>query len=88
MALGLVGQLNCLVAGHQWCRGKPVEIWENNMGSVGFWKKGYGGLSTTQYGAGVLAAVVWWGGGFLLAVVRMCLCIMYVLGAINKEIGK
>ena len=58
------------------------------MGSVGFLKKGYCGLSTTQHSAGVLAAVVWWGGGFLLAVVRMCLCIMYVLGAINKEIGK
>ena len=49
-ALELVGPLICVAAGHEWCRGRPVRIWVDNMGSVRIWKKGYSsscGLSTT-----------------------------------------
>ena len=49
-ALELVGPLVCVTAGHRWCRGRPVRIWVDNIGSVRIWKKGYSsscGLSTT-----------------------------------------
>ena len=49
-ALELVGPLVCVAAGHRWCRGRPVRIWVDNIGSVRIWKKGYSsscGLSTT-----------------------------------------
>ena len=54
----------------------------------GVWQQQWPEHNTTRCWGTVLAAVVWWCGGVLLAVVLMCICIMYVLGAINKEIGK
>jgi hypothetical protein len=53
-ALELVGPLICVSAGYDICRGRPVCIWVDNMGSVTIWKKGYSstcGLSTTLVAA-------------------------------------
>jgi len=40
-ALELVGPLACLAAALPRCRGKPVNIWVDNSGSVHIWRKGY-----------------------------------------------
>jgi hypothetical protein len=40
-ALELVGPLLCVTAGADWCRGRPVRVWVDNVGSVTIWKKGY-----------------------------------------------
>jgi hypothetical protein len=40
-ALELVGPLLCVTAGAAWCRGRPVRVWVDNVGSVTIWKKGY-----------------------------------------------
>ena len=59
-ALELVGPLICVAAGQEWCRGAPVRIWVDNIGSVRIWKKGYStncGLCTTLVKAlGTVAA--------------------------------
>jgi hypothetical protein len=49
-ALELVGPLICVSADQENCRGKPVQIWVDNAGSVAIWRKGYStkcGLCTT-----------------------------------------
>jgi hypothetical protein len=38
-ALELVGPLICISAGRRYCKLKPVQIWVDNAGSVGIWKK-------------------------------------------------
>jgi hypothetical protein len=40
-ALELAGPLLCIVAGHQFCRGRVVRVWVDNIGAVRIWKKGY-----------------------------------------------
>jgi hypothetical protein len=40
-ALELVGPLLCVTAGAAWCRGQPVKVWVDNIGSVTIWQKGY-----------------------------------------------
>jgi hypothetical protein len=40
-ALELVGPLLCVTAGHEFCRGRAVRVWVDNMGAVKIWEKGY-----------------------------------------------
>jgi hypothetical protein len=40
-ALEMVGPLLCITAGHEYCRGRPVRIWVDNIGAVKIWAKGY-----------------------------------------------
>jgi hypothetical protein len=40
-ALELVGPLLCVAAGHEWCRGRVVRVWVDNIGAVKIWAKGY-----------------------------------------------
>jgi hypothetical protein len=40
-ALELVGPLLCVAAGHEFCRGRAVRVWVDNIGSVKIWEKGY-----------------------------------------------
>jgi hypothetical protein len=40
-ALELVGPLLCITAGHQFCRGRTVRVWVDNIGSMRIWAKGY-----------------------------------------------
>ena len=54
-ALELVGPLVCLAAGAHLCRGKPVNIWVDNAGSVQIWKKGY--ATTCQLSSALVRAI-------------------------------
>jgi hypothetical protein len=40
-ALELVGPLLCVTSGHEWCRGRVVRVWVDNIGAVKIWSKGY-----------------------------------------------
>ncbi len=53
-ALELVGPLVCLAAGAHLCRGRPVNIWVDNSGSVQIWKKGY---ATTCLSSALVRAI-------------------------------
>ena len=53
--LELVGPLLTMVTGYQWCRGNPVRIWVDNMGSVCIFKKGY--TSSCRYATTLVLAI-------------------------------
>ena len=40
-ALELIGPLLVISCGFKECKGRPVRIWVDNVGSVAIWKKGY-----------------------------------------------
>jgi hypothetical protein len=40
-ALELVGPLLCVTSGHEWCRGRVVRVWVDNIGAFKIWSKGY-----------------------------------------------
>jgi hypothetical protein len=72
--LELVGPLLCVTSGHEFCRGRVVRVWVDNIGAVKIWEKGYSlscSLCTTIVKAiGTVAAGI----GCQLHVVKITRC--------------